>query len=83
MLSPSSESSAAVPVPTASVDLSSSNVLEGCEVVDATGGRGWGVGLGDAGLGAEPTEPALLGCPCGTLPPAAQISRPAAPSDLW
>lgn len=129
MLSPSSESSAAVPVPTAisqlergylsgltdisrnkyspskknlsfmtrvvrnfdlrsnsnssnspSVDLSSSNVLEGCEAVDATGGRGWGVGLGDAGLGAEPTEPALLCCPCGTLPPAAgQIC----PSGLW
>jgi len=30
-------------------------------VVVARGGRGCGVGLGDAGLGADPTEPALLG----------------------
>lgn len=44
-----------------SVDLSSSNVREGCEVVVERGGRGCGVGLGDAGLGADPTEPALLG----------------------
>lgn len=53
-----------------SVDLSSSSVREGCEalvavvvVVVERGGRDCGVGLGDAGLGADPTEPALLGWP--------------------
>ena len=44
-----------------SVDLSSSSVLEDCEVVVARGGLDWGVGLGDAGLGADPIEPVLLG----------------------
>lgn len=44
-----------------SVDLSSSRVLEDCEVEVARGALGWGVGLGDAGLGADPIEPVLLG----------------------
>lgn len=44
-----------------SVDLSSSRVRDACDVVVARGGRGWVVGRGDAGLGADPTEPALLG----------------------
>lgn len=44
-----------------SVDLSSSRVLEDWEVEVARGARGWGVGLGDAGLGADPIEPVLLG----------------------
>lgn len=75
------------------MDLSSSRFLEDWEEV-VSGGRCWGAGLGEAGLGAEPMEPALLDWPCGTpvaapvppvpppppLPPA-QSSRPVVSSE--
>lgn len=70
-----------------SADRSSSKVREGWEAPNDCC-LDWGVGRGEAGLGADPTDPVLLGWPWGTLPlataAAAQSSNPAAVSnDLW